>query len=245
MRFFQESAVKLRTFKSYSKLYCRACRELPSSPEAPGDRSYAIVRCALMRMHLEALAYLSFLDRQVGQGHDYEQQHHEQRGWHILRQLQCRRPGNGWNRRTSSYLGILGSWSRLARSHNFVPGYSSCNRSQPHGIFREAGAKGPMGPPWSTTALQRSCTRLRRRGRSPCTARSPSPCCDAHRALGNNSAMLQSCCSVTGIEGLEPVKIVLSIVHMLMPVFMHAWKNNRHLYACVATRPRCHGSQCI
>ena len=149
MRFFLESAVKLRTFKSYSKLYCRACRELPSSPEAPGDRSYAIVRCACAFLHLEALAYLSFLDRQVGQGHDYEQQHHEQRGWHILRQLQCRQPGNGWNRRTSSYPGILGSWSCLARSHNFVmPGYSSCNRScQPHGIFREAGAKGPMGPP--------------------------------------------------------------------------------------------------
>ena len=41
---------------------------------------------------------------------------------------------------------------------------------------------------------------------------------------------------MTGIEGLEPVKIVLSIVHMLMPVFMHAWKNNRHLYA----EPRAH-----
>lgn len=174
-----------------------------------------------MRALAHALRSLSFLDRQVGQGHDYEQQHHEQRGWHILRQLQCCQPGNGWNRRTSSYLGILESWSCLARSHNFVmPGYSSCNRScQPHGIFREAGAKGPMGPPqlcnasvahaWTEASWEESVY-----------SEKPLPLLRCPPCLGKQR------CSVTGIEGLEPVKIVLSIVHMLMPVFMHAWKSN-------------------
>ena len=73
-----------------------------------------------------------------------------------------------------------------------------------------------------TTALQRiTCTPgLRRRGRSPCTARSHCPCCDAHRALGNNSAMLQLCWNVKGLEGLEPVKTASSIC-MLMLVFIH------------------------